>query len=129
MLSKWLGTSWIFLLVAALPALAQVTSAPTLPDVGDVIAPRQLHPMKFHNVRPDGTVESENWSGYAVTVSSLTVAKGSWTVPAVNCSKTPNTYAAFWVGIDGYSSSTVEQTGTLAQCSGSSAAYYAWYEF
>jgi hypothetical protein len=36
-------------------------------------------------------------------------------------------YSAFWVGLDGYSS-TVEQTGTEADCSGGSASYYAWYE-
>jgi hypothetical protein len=56
-------------------------------------------------------------------------AKGSWTVPTVNCSKTPSTYSSFWVGIDGYSSSTVEQTGTDSDCSGSTPRYYAWYEF
>lgn len=128
LVSKWLGT-FAALLVAALPAFAQVTSAPNVDDDGNVIASRQSHPMRFHKVRPDATVESSNWSGYAVTGSSFTVAKGSWTVPAVTCSKTPNTYAAFWVGIDGYSSSSVEQTGTLAECSGSSAFYYAWYEF
>jgi len=61
--------------------------------------------------------------------SSFTVARGSWTVPAVDCNQTPNTYAAFWVGIDGYSSDSVEQTGTLAQCTGTTATYYAWYEF
>jgi len=30
-----------------------------------------------------------------------------------------------WVGLDGYSSSTVEQTGTSADCDGSSVDYYA----
>jgi hypothetical protein len=73
--------------------------------------------------------DSTNWSGYAVTGSSFTYAKGSWTVPSVNCSTTPNTYAAFWVGIDGWSSSTVEQTGTDSDCDGKTASYYAWYEF
>jgi hypothetical protein len=34
----------------------------------------------------------------------------------------------FWVGIDGYSSGTVEQDGTLAQCSGGVASYYTWWE-
>jgi hypothetical protein len=74
-------------------------------------------------------MNSENWSGYAVTGSSFTKASGSWTVPAVNCSLTPNTYASFWVGIDGYSSSTVEQTGTDSDCNGPDPSYYAWYEF
>jgi hypothetical protein len=82
--------------------------------------------MKFHAVRPDGTVESTNWSGYAVTGSKFTQAQGSWTVSAVNCKKTPNTYSAFWVGLDGYSSETVEQTGTIAFCNGSTAEYFAW---
>lgn len=119
MLSKRLG---IVLALAALPALAQVSS-PT------IISPRQHAPMRLHATLPDGSVESENWSGYAVTGSGFTKAIGSWTVPSVNCSQTPNTYAAFWVGIDGYSSNTVEQTGTDSDCNGSTPSYYAWYEF
>jgi hypothetical protein len=39
------------------------------------------------------------------------------------------TYSSFWVGIDGYTSKTVEQTGTDSDCNGGSAKYYAWYEF
>ena len=87
--------------------------------------------MRLHGngLATDGSVTSENWSGFAVTGSAFTVAKGSWTIPTVNCTKTPSTYSSFWVGIDGYSSSTVEQTGTDSDCSGSSPRYYAWYEF
>jgi Peptidase A4 family len=33
------------------------------------------------------------------------------------------------VGIDGYSSNTVEQTGTNSDCSGGHGTYCAWYEF
>jgi hypothetical protein len=33
-----------------------------------------------------------------------------------------------WVGIDGYSSSTVEQTGVATDCSSGSPVYQAWYE-
>ena len=76
------------------------------------------------------SVESTNWAGYAVTgaAGSVTNAEGSWIEPSLTCSGA-TTYAAFWVGIDGYSSSTVEQTGTLGECSGGSAIYYSWYEF
>ncbi len=76
------------------------------------------------------TVDSLNWAGYAVTAStgSVTQVTGSWVQPAVTCSRS-TTYAAFWDGIDGYSSDTVEQGGTLAFCSGGHASYYAWYEF
>jgi hypothetical protein len=119
-------TLGVLLALAAMPAFGQASGNPEEPLP---VAVNHTHPMIFHGVRPDGTVESSNWSGYAVTGSSFTVAKGSWIVPSVNCSQTPNSYSAFWVGIDGYSSSTVEQTGTISQCSGSSAEYYAWYEF
>ncbi|HTW11485.1 MAG TPA: G1 family glutamic endopeptidase [Solirubrobacteraceae bacterium] len=74
-------------------------------------------------------VQSSNWSGYAATgAGPYKTVSTSWIQPAVNCSATPNSYAAFWDGLDGYSSSTVEQTGTLAECSGSNAVYSAWYE-
>jgi hypothetical protein len=96
---------------------------------------------------------STNWSGYAVTGATFTHVTGSWTQPTANCSstaaapvngkgngnghgnghggggKTQNTYSSFWVGLDGYSSNTVEQTGTDADCSGTTPVYYGWYEF
>ncbi len=81
----------------------------------------------------NGSYTSTNWSGYAVTgaTGSVTSVNGSWTVPAVTAgtSRTTTYYSAFWVGIDGFSSSTVEQTGTISQIQGSTATYYAWYEF
>ena len=33
-----------------------------------------------------------------------------------------------WVGLDGFSSSTVEQDGTVSQCFEDQAVYYTWYE-
>jgi hypothetical protein len=71
-----------------------------------------------------GTEESTNWSGYAVTGTSATSVSGSWQVPAVSSSG----YAAAWVGIDGYSSDTVEQIGTMQEYSGKTTTYYAWWE-
>ena len=74
------------------------------------------------------TVESTNWAGYAVTGAGVSDVVGTWVVPSLTCSL-QTTYVAIWVGIDGYSSSTVEQTGTLAYCYFGTAYYYAWYEF
>jgi hypothetical protein len=34
--------------------------------------------LKLHRIAPDATVESLNWSAYAVTGSSFTDAEGSW---------------------------------------------------
>jgi hypothetical protein len=128
MVSNRLGILAV-LSLCILPAVAQVPAESTTPLTSAVASPLEHKPMKFHRVRIDGSVESENWSGYAVTGSAFTQALGSWTVSAVNCRVTPNTYSAFWVGIDGYNSATVEQTGTIGYCSGTSALYYAWYEF
>jgi hypothetical protein len=71
--------------------------------------------------------ESTNWSGYADTSGTFTKVSASWTQPAGTCSR-GDQYAAFWVGIDGYNSSTVEQTGSEVDCAGRTAEYYAWYE-
>jgi Peptidase A4 family len=71
--------------------------------------------------------ESTNWSGYAATTGTYTSVSASWTQPAGTCSR-GDQYAAFWVGLDGYSSSTVEQTGSEVDCVGRTAEYYAWYE-
>ena len=75
--------------------------------------------------------ESENWGGYAITGASgkITSVKMSWIVPAVSCSLLTETYSAMWVGIDGFGTSTVEQTGTLSDCGLTGANYQAWYEF
>jgi hypothetical protein len=75
-------------------------------------------------------VRSTNWSGYAdVSSGGHTYSKvtGSWTEPSVSCGL-QTSLAAFWVGIDGYSSSSVEQDGTLAECYLGSAYYYTWWE-
>jgi len=74
-------------------------------------------------------VTSSNWAGYAATGASGTFTSvfASWTQPTASCA-TGNKYAAFWVGLDGYTSKTVEQIGTEADCSGSTPVYYAWYE-
>jgi hypothetical protein len=69
---------------------------------------------------------STNWSGYAVTGSRFTSVSSSWTEPTATCSATA--YSSFWVGLDGDTSGTVEQTGTDADCSGKTPQYYAWYE-
>jgi hypothetical protein len=98
---------------------------------------------------------STNGSGYAVTGKTFTDVKGSWVQPTANCSATTasptngkgngnghggghggggggqsqSTYSSCWVGLDGYSANTVEQTGTDADCSGATPVYYGWYEF
>jgi hypothetical protein len=97
-----------------------------------VPAPHRHRPVSVRHARDDGTADSTNWSGYAVTGAngSVTSVSGSWIVPATTCSKGSEAeYASFWVGIDGWTSNTVEQIGTDSDCSKGKPSYYAWYEF
>jgi hypothetical protein len=64
-----------------------------------------------------------------VTGTDFTYVQGSWIVTSVDCTKTPNSDSSEWVGIDGWTSNTVEQIGTDADCNGKSPYYYVWYEF
>jgi hypothetical protein len=73
-------------------------------------------------------VQSTNWSGYADTSTTFSTATGNWTEPSVTCSGRSEQLAAFWVGIDGFTSGSVEQDGTLAECSGGRAFYFSWWE-
>jgi hypothetical protein len=72
-------------------------------------------------------VDSNNWSGYADTGSNYSTVTGSWTEPSVSCTSTTS-LAAFWVGIDGFTSGSVEQDGTLAECYRGAAYYFTWWE-
>ena len=88
-------------------------------------------PLRILDQNPDGSVTGPNWSGYAVTgeAGSVMAVYGSSVVPTATCDGRPqNSGGSFWVGIDGYTSATVEQTGTDADCSKGTPRYYAWYE-
>jgi hypothetical protein len=76
---------------------------------------------------------SSNWAGYAARRSGVTfrAASATWTVPAVDCDTTTNSYSANWVGLGGYASGSqaLEQLGTESDCSRSGkATYSAWFE-
>ena len=76
-------------------------------------------------------VQSTNWSGYADdNRSGNTYSKvaGKWIEPTGKCSGTTTSLAAFWVGIDGYNSKSVEQDGTLIECFHGTPSYFTWWE-
>jgi Peptidase A4 family len=82
--------------------------------------------------------ESTNWSGYAATGANgaFNSVSATWTQPTATCTsssggrhgRSSDSYAAFWVGLDGYSSDSVEQTGSDSDCDGTTPDYYGWYE-
>ena len=78
---------------------------------------------------------SGNWAGYAVLTrlnaplsGSVSDVKATWTVLAVSASTSDDTASSAWVGIDGYSDNTVEQTGTEHDMTPDGPVYYAWFE-
>ena len=75
---------------------------------------------------------SLNWSGYAVSTPNVTSVSGTFIVPEVAgpgaVGGLPPDMSA-WVGIDGYTSGTVEQIGVSGTVDSSGkATYYAWWE-
>ncbi len=90
------------------------------------------HSVSVHRTGISGLTQdsSTNWSGYADdstgghTYTSIT---GNWTQPTITCTSATS-LAVFWIGIDGFSSSSVEQDGTGVECSGGSPIYFTWWE-
>lgn len=100
-------------------------------------APAASASASAHQVRPAvGVAADSDTSGNAIWTGYLDQADpnvqfryvtSNFTVPSVNCT-TSDSFASWWVGLDGYNESTVEQDGVGASCSGSDASYFAWYE-
>jgi hypothetical protein len=77
------------------------------------------------------TALSTNWSGYAVTGGggAFRTVSASWVQPRAHCAGVAgHRLAAFWVGLDGFASPSVEQTGSDSDCRGKVPTYYGWYE-
>ena len=83
------------------------------------------NPRLYH-----AAASSSNWAGYAVSGTSFTDVKGTWVQPAASCPARSTGYAAFWVGIGGYSGGNggLEQIGTESNCSNGRPTYGVWYE-
>jgi hypothetical protein len=79
-----------------------------------------------------GTVDSLNWSGYAVTPSADNISAVNSTFVVPSAGLVPPGFAATWTGIGGYSTSDLIQAGTAEQSAPSNPLlgpqYYAWYE-
>jgi hypothetical protein len=67
------------------------------------------------------------WGGYVARGQGFHTITGSWVEPSVQCTSYNDVYAP-WVGIDGYGSRTVEQTGVETNCSNGHPAYRPWFE-
>jgi len=142
MARRWLvPLATIGLVSGAMAVVAGAASAST-PSHG-AIRSTTVHAFRPGGlmVRPSGvarvlgrdhntTAQSTNWSGYAATGANgaFHSVSASWTQPTATCSSRTSRYASFWVGLDGFSSNSVEQTGTDSDCSRGTPTYYGWYE-
>ena len=108
---------------AARAALRDMTANPPATD--------QVVPGSRHHADGLTKIKYINWSGYADDNSkgnSYSKVSGSWNEPGITCSSKELQVAVFWVGIDGFNNSTVEQDGTIAECYLGKAFYYTWWE-
>ena len=90
---------------------------------------------RAHAIRPfisfrrgRNAVTSSNWSGYAAHNGLYKSISASWVEPRGHCSGSGHKYSSFWVGLDGYNSGSVEQTGSEVDCKNGNPKYYSWFE-
>jgi hypothetical protein len=114
------------LVFGALATASTASASVSAPRAGHA-APGPMIRSHGAHALPRNAVTSSNWSGYAATGRTYSSVSANWTEPTGHCSSGTQ-YSSFWVGLDGYSSSTVEQTGTDVDCSGRTPQYYGWYE-
>jgi hypothetical protein len=141
MLRRWSIPLAGLALVAGSVALAVPAGAARHP-ASDALAGRMVRPA-MHLIRPSahGTrpmtavgfghtaANSTNWSGYAVHNGTYKSVSASWVEPTGHCSgNSGHKFSSFWVGLDGYTSRTVEQTGSEVDCVGKTPKYFSWYE-
>jgi Peptidase A4 family len=116
---SWAGRATLTAAAAVAVALMVLAGG-----VSSARAAGMTHALKHKIAR--GT--STNWSGFAVDGTGATKVTGTWSEPSVSCAPREKSWSSPWVGIDGDTSSTVEQTGTDSDCRNGKATYYAWYE-
>ncbi len=136
MLRRWcIPLAGLGIVLGSVAAAGTASAAPAAQHATHLIRPavhlirpggHGTRPLVAHG-GPANAASSTNWSGYAAASGTYTSVSANWTEPTGTCSGTAK-YSSFWVGLDGYNSSTVEQTGSEVDCSGSTPEYYSWYE-
>ncbi len=147
----------VLTLAAASPAAAASAGAgsslprpgvyhPPVPIIGKLVLPG-LGQLLGGGSNHATNVQAQNWSGYADDQDTYNSVAASWTEPKAICSASGGggggilggllggnllggggSAASFWVGLDGFNSSSVEQIGTDSDCNNGVPTYYAWSE-
>jgi hypothetical protein len=113
--------------LAAVLATALLPASAAVAATGAAGSAVRYAPVALASAHGTQWASSSPWGGYVATGSGFRSIVGSWVEPAVTCNSRNNLFAP-WVGIDGYGSQTVEQTGAQVSCSTGRPVYSAWYE-
>jgi hypothetical protein len=94
-----------------------------------------------HMTRANGTWYSTNWSGYVdlpgktfqsvaarFTIPKLSSAEKAECEASAAVDSAGEADSSYWVGLDGWTSPTVEQTGVDQYCDSNGTGLYSWYE-
>ena len=131
-------TAGAFALVPASAAVSAVTSS----KVPAAIQPST--PLRAVGAGPGAaasvatsvtSLQSVNWAGYAASFGTTTFrfVSAQFTAPSLDCTgvtAASGAWSAHWIGLDGFrsTSTTVEQTGLLAGCNGTTPVYAPFWE-
>lgn len=77
-------------------------------------------------IHPSSGTPSTVWAGYVATGQTFKKVKATWVEPALTCTPTLSA-AIIEVGLDDYSDSAVEQSGSIVECDSGSPTYVLWY--
>ena len=131
-------TAGAFALVPASAAVSAVTSS----KVPAAIQPST--PLRAVGAGPGAaasvatsvtSLQSVNWAGYAASFGTTTFrfVSAQFTAPSLDCTgvtAASGAWSAHWIGLDGFrsTSTTVEQTGLVAWCNGTTPVYAPFWE-
>ncbi|HTW09911.1 MAG TPA: G1 family glutamic endopeptidase [Acidimicrobiales bacterium] len=119
------GAGWRTVRLVAVPKPGR-SAAPSGGD-GSREGARVRRPLD--EVNPGGADVSDNWSGYVESGpgTTFTAVSGAWTVPSL-AAGSPTGAASTWVGIGGWDTPGLVQTGTEVRNTSGYDEYLAWYE-
>jgi hypothetical protein len=129
-----LSLTWLALVPAGAASAAAPSHARHLPAaIGPVRGKHRVGTVRLAGGARAATYTSPIWAGYVSTTKSggtpFHEVQAQWVQPAVSCDPSrPVMNAVFWVGLDGWNNTSVEQGGTLANCQNGTASYEAWWE-
>ena len=126
LLGSVMGAAALVAAGAMLSPAGAATRATSHPSGLGVLQPVAGEAIPLHG----GTVDSLNWSGYAVTGTGITGVASTFTVPTAGL--IPPGFTATWAGIGGYNTSDLIQAGVGEQSLPSAPLlgpqYNAWWE-